>query len=83
LTLGVIYDSKTAISTKRPQVKSKANAMLSKHNFESKMIQVLSEKNIFKLDAAFAILKSAARFSVLFDFMRFLLHENGNLEKNV
>jgi hypothetical protein len=31
-----------------------------KHTFESKMVRVLSEKNIFKLDGAFAILKSAA-----------------------
>jgi hypothetical protein len=50
LTLGVIYDSKTAISTKTPQVKLKANAMP-----DSKHIFVLSEKNVFKLDAAFAI----------------------------
>jgi hypothetical protein len=44
----------------------------SKHIFGSKIVHVLSEKNIFKLDAAFAIFLSAARFSVYFDFMRYL-----------
>jgi hypothetical protein len=39
---------------------------------------VLSEKNVFKIDGALAILKSAARFCVYFDFMRFLRLENGN-----
>jgi hypothetical protein len=54
----------------------------SKHIFGSKIIQLLSEKNVFKLDAAFAIFMSAARFSVYFDCMRYLRHENGNLKKN-
>jgi hypothetical protein len=35
-----------------------------KHIFESKIVRVLSEKNVFKLDTAFAILKSVAQFSV-------------------
>jgi hypothetical protein len=39
-------------------------------------------KNVFKLDAEFEIFKSAAHFSVYFDFMRCLRHENGNLKKN-
>jgi hypothetical protein len=44
-----------------------------KHIFILKIVQVLSEKNIFKFDA---ILKSSAYFSVYFDFMRYLWHEN-------
>jgi hypothetical protein len=35
--------------------------------------------SIFKLDA---ILISLAYFSVYFDFVRYLWHENGNLKKN-
>jgi hypothetical protein len=54
----------------------------SKHSFGSKIVQVLSEKNVFKLDAGFAIFMSAARFSVYFDFMCYLRHENSNLKKN-
>jgi hypothetical protein len=54
----------------------------SKHVFKSKIVQVLSEKNVFKLDAALAILKSAAHFSAYFDFMHNLRHENSNLKKN-
>jgi hypothetical protein len=50
-----------------------------KHIFESKIVQVLSEKNVFKLDA---ILKSSSYFSVYFDFVRYLWHENDNLKKN-
>jgi hypothetical protein len=46
------------------------------------IVRVLSEKNVFKLDAEFEIFISAARFSVYFDFMRSLRHENGNLKKN-
>jgi hypothetical protein len=42
-------------------------------------VQVLSEKNVFKLDA---ILKSSAYFSFYFDFVRYFQHENGNLKKN-
>jgi hypothetical protein len=50
----------------------------SKHVFELKIVQVLFEKNVFKLDVKFEI-KSAARFSVYFDFMLYFRHENGNL----
>jgi hypothetical protein len=46
------------------------------------IVQVLSEKNVFKLDAEFEIFKSAASFSVHFDFMCCLRYENGNLKKN-
>jgi hypothetical protein len=42
----------------------------SKHIFESNIVRVLS------------ILKSSAYFSVCFDFMQCLRHENGNLKKN-
>jgi hypothetical protein len=44
------------------KIESQCNAD-SKHIFESKIAQVLLEKNIFKHDTAFAILKSAAHFS--------------------
>jgi hypothetical protein len=53
-----------------------------KHIFELNIVQVLSKKNVFKLDAEFEIFKSAARFSVYFDFICCLRHENGNLKKN-
>jgi hypothetical protein len=43
----------------------------SKHVFESKIVRVLSEKNVFKLDAEIGIFKSVARFSVYFDFMHY------------
>jgi hypothetical protein len=53
-------------------VKFKAAAMLILSIFlDQKIVQVLSEKNVFKLNEAYAILKSAARFSVNFDFMRY------------
>jgi hypothetical protein len=45
------------------KIKSQCHAD-SKHIFESKIVQVLSEKNVFKLDAAFVILKSVAHFSI-------------------
>jgi hypothetical protein len=51
----------------------------SKNIFESKIVQVLYEKNVFKIDA---ILKSSAYFSVCFGFVHYLRHENGNLKKN-
>jgi hypothetical protein len=51
----------------------------SKHIFILKIVRVLSKKNVLKLDA---ILKSSAYFSVYFDFMRYLRHENGFLKKN-
>jgi predicted ABC-type exoprotein transport system permease subunit len=38
----------------------------SKHIFKSNIVLVLSETNVFKLDAEFEIFKSAARFSVYF-----------------
>jgi hypothetical protein len=50
--------------------------------FGSKIVQALFEKNFFKLDAAFAIFKSATRFLVYFDFMHYLRHENSYLKKN-
>jgi hypothetical protein len=40
------------------------------------------QEKLFKLDAEFKIFKSVARFSLYFDFMRCLRHENGNLKKN-
>jgi hypothetical protein len=54
----------------------------SKHIFKSKIVSILSKINVFKLDGAFAIFKSAARFSIFFDFMHYLRHENDNLKKN-
>jgi hypothetical protein len=60
------------------KIESRLNAD-SKHIFILKIVQVLSEEDVYKLDA---ILKSSAYFSVYFDFMRYLRHENGNLKKN-
>jgi hypothetical protein len=55
---------------KKPLSKIKSQCQVeSKNIFESKIVQVPPEKNLFKLDA---ILKSSAYFSVYFDFVRYL-----------
>jgi hypothetical protein len=59
LTLCVKYDLKRAISTKS-KIKSQCHVDF-QDIFGSKIVQVLFEKNAFKLDAAFMIFKSAAQ----------------------
>jgi hypothetical protein len=68
----LLIDLKTAIKKNALiKIESQCHAD-SKHIFRSKIVQVLSEKNVFKLDAAFAIFMFTARFLVYFDFMRYL-----------